>query len=137
MIRRPPRSTLFPYTTLFRSPRRGSGCARRNAPPPSRWAARNRGIWRDQSGQARRRGASAADLLDLQLLRQLEVAAAGVRELHLPRSLALGLEQPGASDDHAGAARARRGDVEAVEAVQELHAARGVEIGRASCRERV
>src|SRR5260370_21776868 len=23
MIRRPPRSTLFPYTTLFRSPRRG------------------------------------------------------------------------------------------------------------------
>src|SRR3712207_8341488 len=25
MIRRPPRSTLFPYTTLFRSPRRGAG----------------------------------------------------------------------------------------------------------------
>src|SRR2546427_5272235 len=25
MIRRPPRSTLFPYTTLFRSPRRGVG----------------------------------------------------------------------------------------------------------------
>src|SRR3712207_8433232 len=25
MIRRPPRSTLFPYTTLFRSPRRGGG----------------------------------------------------------------------------------------------------------------
>src|SRR3712207_7173438 len=25
MIRRPPRSTLFPYTTLFRSPRRASG----------------------------------------------------------------------------------------------------------------
>src|SRR3712207_6953904 len=24
MIRRPPRSTLFPYTTLFRSPRNGS-----------------------------------------------------------------------------------------------------------------
>src|SRR3712207_7708959 len=24
MIRRPPRSTLFPYTTLFRSPRAGS-----------------------------------------------------------------------------------------------------------------
>src|SRR5256885_7470984 len=29
MIRRPPRSTLFPYTTLFRSPRR------RNPTPPS------------------------------------------------------------------------------------------------------
>src|SRR2546422_8636812 len=25
MIRRPPRSTLFPYTTLFRSPNRGAG----------------------------------------------------------------------------------------------------------------
>src|SRR3712207_8320482 len=25
MIRRPPRSTLFPYTTLFRSPREGEG----------------------------------------------------------------------------------------------------------------
>src|SRR5258707_6043749 len=30
MIRRPPRSTLFPYTTLFRSPR---------SPPSSGWAA--------------------------------------------------------------------------------------------------
>src|SRR6185437_17149964 len=30
MIRRPPRSTLFPYTTLFRSPRA------RSAPRPSR-----------------------------------------------------------------------------------------------------
>src|SRR2546422_6844409 len=34
MIRRPPRSTLFPYTTLFRSPRPGPGsrghrCGRR------------------------------------------------------------------------------------------------------------
>src|SRR5438034_1902989 len=26
MIRRPPRSTLFPYTTLFRSHRRGAPC---------------------------------------------------------------------------------------------------------------
>src|SRR5438874_7476876 len=26
MIRRPPRSTLFPYTTLFRSDRRGGDC---------------------------------------------------------------------------------------------------------------
>src|SRR3712207_8724850 len=26
MIRRPPRSTLFPYTTLFRSPKRHTGC---------------------------------------------------------------------------------------------------------------
>src|SRR5258708_19878386 len=28
MIRRPPRSTLFPYTTLFRSPRQGQAAAR-------------------------------------------------------------------------------------------------------------
>src|SRR2546430_12230328 len=28
MIRRPPRSTLFPYTTLFRSPVRGEGRVR-------------------------------------------------------------------------------------------------------------
>src|SRR5258708_12377453 len=33
MIRRPPRSTLFPYTTLFRSPSTGAGSAR-PAPPP-------------------------------------------------------------------------------------------------------
>src|SRR3712207_6904491 len=39
MIRRPPRSTLFPYTTLFRSrkrPRAGSEEPRPEAPPVSR-----------------------------------------------------------------------------------------------------
>src|SRR6266542_451206 len=38
MIRRPPRSTLFPYTTLFRSPRPGDVRARPRppAPPPQR-----------------------------------------------------------------------------------------------------
>src|SRR3712207_7573909 len=45
MIRRPPRSTLFPYTTLFRSTRRacaprpsapGSGCDPRPRPRPPR-----------------------------------------------------------------------------------------------------
>src|SRR5256885_6784682 len=39
MIRRPPRSTLFPYTTLFRSPRRseqadGSTCSHRRRSKP-------------------------------------------------------------------------------------------------------
>src|SRR2546430_5264855 len=35
MIRRPPRSTLFPYTTLFRSERGGAGARHqpRHAPP--------------------------------------------------------------------------------------------------------
>src|SRR6266496_837730 len=37
MIRRPPRSTLFPYTTLFRSGRRAP---RRGTPPPSRTPVR-------------------------------------------------------------------------------------------------
>src|SRR2546430_7832184 len=37
MIRRPPRSTLFPYTTLFRSSRRPGG------DQPRRGAARRRG----------------------------------------------------------------------------------------------
>src|SRR2546425_8630355 len=51
MIRRPPRSTLFPYTTLFRSravgPRRAAArpcAARSGAAPPSRcraWRARS------------------------------------------------------------------------------------------------
>src|SRR6266536_5948244 len=35
MIRRPPRSTLFPYTTLFRSGT-GRGRARRSGPAPGR-----------------------------------------------------------------------------------------------------
>src|SRR3712207_8708782 len=34
MIRRPPRSTLFPYTTLFRSPSSSGRSACRTAPPP-------------------------------------------------------------------------------------------------------
>src|SRR2546421_7165126 len=38
MIRRPPRSTLFPYTTLFRSPESRRTPARCSAsPPPARF----------------------------------------------------------------------------------------------------
>src|SRR5258708_27875094 len=37
MIRRPPRSTLFPYTTLFRSPRGREHPGKRNSPNPP-WA---------------------------------------------------------------------------------------------------
>src|SRR5256885_10931314 len=36
MIRRPPRSTLFPYTTLFRSPRLHSARRRDEAAAPER-----------------------------------------------------------------------------------------------------
>src|SRR5690348_17850152 len=35
MIRRPPRSTLFPYTTLFRSSGIGAGCSRSPRPRSS------------------------------------------------------------------------------------------------------
>src|ERR1044071_9533078 len=41
MIRRPPRSTLFPYTTLFRSRTRPAAVARRR-PTPAHQAARTR-----------------------------------------------------------------------------------------------
>src|SRR6266571_8414713 len=37
MIRRPPRSTLFPYTTLFRSPCSGCEAAAGTHPPSSAW----------------------------------------------------------------------------------------------------
>src|SRR2546422_7855883 len=43
MIRRPPRSTLFPYTTLFRSP----------LPEPRRESARR---WASGGGEVRARG---------------------------------------------------------------------------------
>src|SRR5208282_6360240 len=36
MIRRPPRSTLFPYTTLFRSGREGAPGHRQSSPVPLR-----------------------------------------------------------------------------------------------------
>src|SRR2546421_9054784 len=38
MIRRPPRSTLFPYTTLFRSRCCGSGSQRGSVCGPKRWS---------------------------------------------------------------------------------------------------
>src|SRR2546430_11182674 len=50
MIRRPPRSTLFPYTTLFRS---------RRTPPPARRRAAARAR-RRRSGSARDAGATSS-----------------------------------------------------------------------------
>src|SRR5438270_12297212 len=57
MLRRPPRSTLFPYTTLFRSPgpqRRESGGSA-GSPPVAIRARRQRdcraGAWPDGSGR--------------------------------------------------------------------------------------
>src|SRR2546426_9200193 len=53
MIRRPPRSTLFPYTTLFRSPHLGAG----ERPPHCERSARgNQGGRPGEKGLSRRRG---------------------------------------------------------------------------------
>src|SRR2546422_6801800 len=57
MIRRPPRSTLFPYTTLFRAPAtsrstwRGKPSPGRQRPPPRRRARRRR--WRQRASAPR------------------------------------------------------------------------------------
>src|SRR2546426_6556512 len=48
MIRRPPRSTLFPYTTLFRSEGNDFGCSRRKHRGGSRGAERERGSRKSQ-----------------------------------------------------------------------------------------
>src|SRR3989442_6594859 len=44
MIRRPPRSTLFPYTTLFRSPQPTGGNAVPGSAAAPRWDAVHRSI---------------------------------------------------------------------------------------------
>src|SRR5258708_27181589 len=46
MIRRPPRSTLFPYTTLFRSPCSAACATREAGPDASGGADGNRGVTR-------------------------------------------------------------------------------------------
>src|SRR5258705_9804020 len=55
MIRRPPRSTLFPYTTLFRSPRAGG---RPDPGPRIRACARGRGALAGASLRQAARGAA-------------------------------------------------------------------------------
>src|SRR2546430_5958593 len=63
MIRRPPRSTLFPYTTLFRSHGGGRTRLRRraSAPQPGRGPARRR-----SAGGVRRRRRSEEHTSELQ-----------------------------------------------------------------------
>src|SRR3712207_8653206 len=69
MIRRPPRSTLFPYTTLFRSPRRlssGRGAERRVRAGEAQ-------VWRPAAQELQRRPSQAQRLSrGLQLLRSEE-----------------------------------------------------------------
>src|SRR5256885_13144351 len=63
MIRRPPRSTLFPYTTLFRSGG-GGGCRRRGPAAARADQSSNRGAQR--RGGDRRRGRSEEHTSELQ-----------------------------------------------------------------------
>src|SRR5689334_24382532 len=44
MIRRPPRSTLFPYTTLFRSPRCAAQAKRTGRAAPAHWIHHARAV---------------------------------------------------------------------------------------------
>src|SRR5256885_12548696 len=53
MIRRPPRSTLFPYTTLFRSRHQWAGEARGRAAGAGERAAHRRGAEEPRAGQGR------------------------------------------------------------------------------------
>src|SRR3989337_1782875 len=54
MIRRPPRSTLFPYTTLFRSPGSGPGFPGSNPGSSARWS--HRLVAQDTALSRRKRG---------------------------------------------------------------------------------
>src|SRR3712207_7259995 len=53
MIRRPPRSTLFPYTTLFRSPAALPHVVRAERPPPPRRERAHRGADGGRAGGGR------------------------------------------------------------------------------------
>src|SRR5256885_6242318 len=63
MIRRPPRSTLFPYTTLFRSLRRD---------PPGWNGDIGEAGAHDRRGRARGRGTAEADRSDPPIMRSEE-----------------------------------------------------------------
>src|SRR2546423_2437429 len=75
MIRRPPRSTLFPYTTLFRSSRISRQAGRRRADGDRRLGARDgRGprLWREPVQPRDRRVAPAGLLVQALRLRSEE-----------------------------------------------------------------
>src|SRR5574341_1750755 len=70
MIRRPPRSTLFPYTTLFRSVRAdGNDAAAGDRSAHLALARRDRPAWRDPQGLERPSALRAGAAHDLSLRR--------------------------------------------------------------------
>src|SRR5258706_11972706 len=69
MIRRPPRSTLFPYTTLFRS---AGGPARRSPPRPPRIDSKRRCSRHSENRRSRWRRGSTRRCFCRQRLRSEE-----------------------------------------------------------------
>src|SRR3712207_8885898 len=68
MIRRPPRSTLFPYTTLFRSPPSQSQQNGRASLPDNRLARRCPGTYRPDGSQSPRSEEHTSELQSRQYL---------------------------------------------------------------------
>src|SRR5438445_5346899 len=72
MVRRPPRSTLFPYTTLFRSRRTRPGTARISTSGASRSSSTTRGaswgISRSETSSTRRSEEHTSELQSRQYL---------------------------------------------------------------------
>src|SRR3712207_7301724 len=87
MIRRPPRSTLFPYTTLFRSPRARARC---------RTGARRAG-----QGCGRHGGSS----LELLGSRRLEAPVSTLLDEGAPRG---GQDDPERSEEHTSELQSRQ-----------------------------
>src|SRR2546426_10249492 len=127
MIRRPPRSTLFPYTTLFRSPtpgrehdrssRRPGAAADRGGPPAE-------GRLVGAAAHRRRRPDHVRRLLDVGGAPERPLLC---RAVPLAVLLPVPLEVVSAPDASLGAPGLHLPD----------HRSRVTEIGRASCRERV
>src|ERR1039458_10078232 len=98
MIRRPPRSTLFPYTTLFRSPSR----------PPS---PATRGCWCSWSGLPPRSEEHTSELQPLRHLvcrLLLEKKNSRREHRHPHRGHGAGEQGGRAADERRAAARSRR-----------------------------
>src|SRR2546425_11431865 len=75
MIRRPPRSTLFPYTTLFRSSGEGGDLGRGGAKVPRPGRAR---VLDRPAGEGNRRAPPVEELHEIVSVRRPGVAAASV-----------------------------------------------------------
>src|SRR6266403_979284 len=122
MIRRPPRSTLFPYTTLFRSraprtrARSGGGRPTRGAARRARSHRRRRGRARDRLALPRRRGVRRAGRA-ARALRALAAPGSGCyrgglmragRAVRHARHVVLGLSNDAGGPSAARALRALR-----------------------------